>query len=239
MSCCDLHLTVQEEDPITLEIVEATIKPEQDKTVTPTYSEQTVLPDAGMTLGSVTVEPIPSPTDRMTITENGSYDVARLGGVDVEVPQGVFPEGTLEINENGEYEVSAYEYARASVLPPAPTPQLLWEYTPDGTATSITIPIASMDLTGIRSLWLDMDIRLSKNDWAYLAAGNRTCWGTQGQRQVLNYTVFVKRGGEWYNVIKNSNMAAIGSDTPYIGDLRVYTYGNALMNSGFIKLYGE
>lgn len=85
MSCCDLTLTVQEEDPITLEIVEAAIKPEQDKTVTPTYSEQTVLPDAGMTLGSVTVEPIPDPTDRMTITENGSYDVARIGTADVDV----------------------------------------------------------------------------------------------------------------------------------------------------------
>lgn len=239
MSCCDLHLTVREEEPITLEIVEATIKPEQDKTVTPTYSEQTVLPDAGMTLGSVTVEPIPEPTDRMTITENGSYDVARIGGVDVEVPQGVFPEGTLEISENGVYDVSAYEYAHTSVSPPAPTPQLLWEYTADGTATSVTIPIESMDLTGVRTLWLDMDLVLSKGDWVYLAAGSRTCWGSQRQHQELNYTVFVKRGGDWYTVVKSSVFAAIDSDVPYLGDLRVYTYGNALMNSGTIKLYGE
>lgn len=239
MSCCDLTLTVQEEPPITLEIVEATIKPEQSKTVTPTYSEQTILPDAGMTLGSVTVEPIPSPTDRMTITENGSYDVARIGGVDVEVPQGVFPEGTLEISENGVYDVSAYEYAHTSVSPPAPTPQLLWEYTPDGTATSVTIPIEAMELNGIRTLWIDLDVELSNSDWVYLAAGNRSCWGSQGFRLALNLTVFVKRSGNWYNVIKNSNTSAIDSDAPYLGDLRVYTYGNALMSSGTIKFYGE
>lgn len=115
MSCCDLHLTVQEEPPITLEIVEATIKPEQSKTVTPTYSEQTVLPDAGMTLGSVIVEPIPDPTERLAITENGSYDVARIGGVDVDVPQGVFPSGTLAIAENGTHNVSEYEFAAIDV----------------------------------------------------------------------------------------------------------------------------
>lgn len=117
MSCCDLTLTVQEEDPITLEITEATIKPEQSKTVTPTYSEQTVLPDAGMTLGSVVVDAIPEPTDRLTITENGSYDVARIGGVDVDVPQGLFPSGTLDIKGNGVANVREYEYVNVDTRP--------------------------------------------------------------------------------------------------------------------------
>lgn len=160
MSCCDLTLTVQEEDPITLEITEATIKPEQSKTVTPTYSEQTILPDAGMTLGSVTVEPIPDPTDRMTITENGSYDVARIGTADVDVlptlqtrtvepkeygqtiradsfydgleqvdvlriPEWyIVPQGSIDIAENGRYDVTE----KKTVIVSVPVPVMPEEY---------------------------------------------------------------------------------------------------------------
>lgn len=84
----DIELEIVEDsEDIELEIVEAKLKPEQSKRVIPGYSEQTVLPDAGMTLGSVTVDPIPEPTERLTITENGEYDVARIGSVDVDVPQ--------------------------------------------------------------------------------------------------------------------------------------------------------
>ena len=85
MATADITLEINQEEPVTLTVTEAKLKPEQSKTVTPTYAEQTVLPDAGMTLGSVTVEPIPEPTDRLSITENGSYDVARIGTADVDV----------------------------------------------------------------------------------------------------------------------------------------------------------
>lgn len=115
MATADIMLTINPEPEISLNVTEAKLKPEQDKTVTPTYSEQTVLPDAGMTIGSVTVEPIPEPTERLSITENGAYDVARFGGVDVEVPQGVFPSGMLEVTENGTYDVSEYENASVNV----------------------------------------------------------------------------------------------------------------------------
>lgn len=58
----DIELEIVEDsEDVELEIVEAKLKPEQSKRVIPGYSEQTVLPDPGMTLGSVTVEAIPEP----------------------------------------------------------------------------------------------------------------------------------------------------------------------------------
>lgn len=117
MGTPDIVLTVEQEPEITLTVTEAKLKPEQSKTVTPSYDAQTVLPDAGMTLGSVTVEPIPELTDRMTITENGAYDVTRIGGVDVDVPQGLFPSGTLDIKGNGVANVREYEYVNVDTRP--------------------------------------------------------------------------------------------------------------------------
>ena len=81
----DITLTVVEEQPITLTYVEAAIKPEQVKDVTPTYEAQTVLPDDGMTLGRVNVAAIPDPTEEETFTENGDYNVARIGTAHVDV----------------------------------------------------------------------------------------------------------------------------------------------------------
>ena len=81
----DITLHVVEPSPIKLKYVEAAIKPEQTKDVVPSYEAQTVLPDAGMTLGRVNVAAIPDPTDEVTITENGDYNVARIGTAHVDV----------------------------------------------------------------------------------------------------------------------------------------------------------
>ena len=65
-------------------------KPDQTKTVTPTKSTQTVTPDSGYELSSVTVNPIPSqyiePTGSLSITQDGTYDVTNYATVDVSVP---------------------------------------------------------------------------------------------------------------------------------------------------------
>ena len=81
----DITLTVREEQPVTLEYVEAAIKPEQTKAVTPSYEAQTVLPDSGMTLGQVNVGAIPDPTDIKEISDNGDHDVRRYGTARVNV----------------------------------------------------------------------------------------------------------------------------------------------------------
>lgn len=80
-----IELTVSEPTAIELEVIEAKIKPEQTKTVTPTYEAQTVLPDAGTTLGQVNVEAIPDPTTIKEIGSNGDHDVRRYGVARVDV----------------------------------------------------------------------------------------------------------------------------------------------------------
>jgi hypothetical protein len=112
----DITLTVHENEQIRLAYVEAKIKPEQAKSVTPGYEPQVVFPDAGMTLNRVDVAAFPEPTDSLAITGNGSYDVARIGTADVNVPQGVFPSGTLALTANGIFSVE--QYANVSINVP-------------------------------------------------------------------------------------------------------------------------
>lgn len=64
---------------------------EENKTVTPTKSTQTVKPSSGYDyLAQVTVAPIPSgyiiPSGTMTITENDTYDVKSYASAKVEIP---------------------------------------------------------------------------------------------------------------------------------------------------------
>ena len=75
------------ESPVSLdfEFVEAKVKPETFIRVTPTYETQILTPQAGTTFGHVIVEPIPDPTAVLEITENGQYNVARIGTVSVNV----------------------------------------------------------------------------------------------------------------------------------------------------------
>ena len=69
---------------------EGTVINNQDKTVTPTKSQQSIAADNGYTgLGTVTVNPIPSeyiiPTGELEITTNGTSDVTNYASVDVNV----------------------------------------------------------------------------------------------------------------------------------------------------------
>lgn len=65
----------------------------QNKTVTPTKSQQSITADSGYTgLGTVTVNAIPSqyitPTGTLSITSNGTKDVTSYASVNVNVPTG-------------------------------------------------------------------------------------------------------------------------------------------------------
>lgn len=59
------------------------------------------------------------PEGTLQISENGEKTVANYEKVDVNVPQGVFPAGTLEINQNGLVNVRNYENANVNI--PGPT----------------------------------------------------------------------------------------------------------------------
>lgn len=107
--------TLEEEPVYEAELVEAKVKPEQVRTVTPTAEGFDVTPDPGCVLRKVTVEPIPALTAEDTAAANGDYDVERLKTLHVQVPQGVFPAGELLMDRNGTEDCSGYASVRVAV----------------------------------------------------------------------------------------------------------------------------
>lgn len=113
----DYEMHLRPEEDYEMHFEDAGLKPEQTATVTPDYETQTVKPDPGCVFSEVTVEAIPEPTEEIDITENGTVDVARYGVANVAVPVGVFPEGTENISQNGDYDVKLKETAHVEVVP--------------------------------------------------------------------------------------------------------------------------
>lgn len=121
----DILLTVQEEPDITLEYVEAAIKPETVGHVTPKRQAQTVYPASGTVFGSVEVDPMPNPVlqntsitptkQKQTATADSGFD--GLGTVEVEpIPsEYIIPQGKTIIPQNGTFNVAQYEEAEVDV----------------------------------------------------------------------------------------------------------------------------
>ena len=123
----DFEWTIEEQPSLEWEIIEAVIKPEQTKNVTPTYEEQSVTPDEGFTLGRVNVGAIPpvvlqnkqvTPTKQtQNVTADDGY--SGLESVEVEpIPdEYIIPAGKKQINitQNGTTLHDVTEYADAEI----------------------------------------------------------------------------------------------------------------------------
>lgn len=148
----DITLSVTEEEPVALKIVEAALKPEQEKNVEPMYESQTVLPDAGCVLSAVHVGAIPpiilqnktvTPTKQeQTVTADDGYD--GLGAVVAEPIQDeyIIPTGSKVINitENGTTLHDVTDYADAEIIADVNTDPakglVFGDYDADGYPTS-------------------------------------------------------------------------------------------------------
>ena len=116
----DITLTVHEDAPVALHYVEAKIKPEQTKDVTPGWEPVTVTPDEGCVLSQVNVAGMPEPTEVVEISTNGDYNVARKGVARVNV-QPVLETATVTPTEQQQV-VTAVEGDGLSAVTVEPIP---------------------------------------------------------------------------------------------------------------------
>lgn len=128
----DVTMTVEEEPVVSMTYVEGKLKPEIVGQVTPAYEPHRVTPPAGSVFSAVEVGAIPEPTEEETYTENGTYNVARIGRAIIQVPQGVFPDGTLPVMSNGYYDVTEFEGVNVAVNTDPEIGVVLADFTANG-----------------------------------------------------------------------------------------------------------
>lgn len=124
----DITLTITDEEPVALKIVEAALKPEQEKSVEPGYDPQTVLPDAGCVLSAVHVGAIPpvvlqdksvTPTKQtQTVTADAGYDGLDAVEVTAIPDEYIVPTGKkqISITQNGTTLHDVTDYADAEII---------------------------------------------------------------------------------------------------------------------------
>lgn len=121
----------------------------QSKTITPTKSVQTLVPDPGYTgMSQVTVESIPSsyiiPSGTLNISSNSVYNVDSYANVNVSVnvsfPEGaIVPSGTYTVSSIGTFDIK--NYASLNVAGGSYSREIEQDYTDDEYYTNFTVSL--------------------------------------------------------------------------------------------------
>lgn len=157
----NIIMTVEEEAPIELEYVEAKIKPEQVKDVTPDWEGFPVTPDEGYVLSRVNVAGIPEPTEVEVITRNGDHNVARKGVARVEVLPNL---ETATVTPTEQRQTVTAEHGDGlSVVTVEPIPG---QYIVPSGSMNITENAENVDVTGIAAVNIRVPIPTMPEEYA-------------------------------------------------------------------------
>lgn len=117
----------------------------QEKNVTPKTTTQTIEPDEEYNgLSRVNIEAVTSSIDSNIISSNIKSDVSILGVVGT-LKEGITPTGTIEINENGDYDVTEFSEAKVNIQSGGSTDNKLKELL-EGTIVELT----DYEITAVR-----------------------------------------------------------------------------------------
>lgn len=130
--------------------------PSQEKTVTPTTSQQEITPDTDYLLSKVTVNAVTSAVDS-NIQAGNIKDGVTILGVEGTLQEGITPTGTLNVTTNGSHDVSQYAIAEVNV--PIGTQggryysMRRWQNATTSLTGTMTFPIENFKLVKIRNLY--------------------------------------------------------------------------------------